>query len=350
MAKRVQDKAAGKSKNYRVAIVGATGVVGREMLRTLEERRFPVSEIRLLASERSVGEILEFGEEEIRVGLLDDKSLGGLDLALFSAGSDVSLKYAPLAAEKGCVVIDNTSAFRQDEDVPLVVPEVNAGDLAAYTQRGIIANPNCSTIQMVVALKPLHDAAGLKRVVVSTYQSVSGAGQSGVKELEQQCRDLFNMRELSVGHFGRQIAFNCLPQIDVFEADGYSREEHKMMHETRKIMHLPDLPLSATTVRIPVFYGHAEAVNVELHKPLAQAEARELLSQAPGVLLMDDPEEGQYPTPIDAAGRDETLVGRVRVDPSVPAGLDLWVVADNVRKGAALNSVQIAECLVADFL
>jgi aspartate-semialdehyde dehydrogenase len=339
-----------ENKSYRVAVCGATGAVGREMVRILEERQFPVSELKLLASERSTGERIEFREEEIKVETLTEKSFTGLDLALFSAGGSISQKFAPIAADAGCVVIDNTSAFRMEPDIPLVVPEVNPEDLRDFGQRNIIANPNCSTIQMVVVLKPIDTAAGIKRVVVSTYQAVSGAGRKGVDELEQQARDLFNLREFKPGVVARQIAFNCLPHIDAFQPDGYTREELKMMNETRKIMHRPDLRVTATTVRVPVFYGHAESVNVECETKLSAEAARELLTRAPGVRVMDDPKKHLYPTNIDAAGGDDTLVGRIREDPSVDNGLDLWIVADNVRKGAALNAVQIGEVLIDSYL
>ncbi|MBN2495346.1 MAG: aspartate-semialdehyde dehydrogenase [Deltaproteobacteria bacterium] len=340
----------GSDRKYRVAVCGATGAVGREMIRILQERDFPLRDLRLLASERSCGERIEFCDEEIAVETLEESSLKGLDLALFSAGGAVSERFAPCAADAGCVVVDNTSAFRMQDDVPLVVPEVNPEDLAGYSERGIVANPNCATIQLVVALKPLHDAAGLRRVVVATYQSVSGAGRSGIRELEKQSIDLFNLRALVSERFPRQIAFNCLPHIDVFLPEGDTREERKMVDETRKILHLPDLAVCATAVRVPVFYGHAEAVFAELERPLGAEDARELLERAPGVQVMDDAAQELYPTPIDAAAGDEVLVGRIRADGSVPAGLALWVVADNVRKGAALNSVQIAESLICEYL
>jgi aspartate-semialdehyde dehydrogenase len=333
-----------------VAICGATGAVGREMVRILEERDFALSELRLLASSRTAGERIEYLDDEIEVQELDSNSFEDIDIALFSAGGSVSKKYAPIAAQTGCVVIDNTSAFRMEADVPLVVPEVNPEDIKDYSKRNIIANPNCSTIQMVVALKPLDDLAKIKRVVVSTYQSVSGAGQKGIYELEQQCRALFNMRDIEPSCFSRQIAFNCLPHIDVFLEDGYTKEEHKMIDETRKIMHRNDLKITATTVRVPVFYAHCESINLEFEKEVTPDMARQVLSKAPGVRVVDFVEEETYPTAIDAAGIDETLVGRIRQDTSVEHGLDIWVVADNVRKGAALNAVQIAEIFTKSFL
>jgi len=337
-------------KMLSVAVCGATGAVGREMVRILAERAFPVGELTLLASERSAGERIEFGEEELVVEELTDGSFNGVDLALFSAGGSVSRRFAPAAAEAGAVVVDNTSAFRMEPDVPLVVPEVNPGDIARFGERRMIANPNCSTIQMVVALKPIEDAAAIRRVVVSTYQSVSGAGRSGVSELEQQTVGLFNLKEIRAERFPRQIAFNCLPHIDAFQPDGYTFEEHKMIDETRKILHRPDLKVSATCVRVPVFYAHAEAVNIETEKKLTAAQARDLLAAAPGIMLVDDPSDLAYPTQLDATGTDDTLVGRIREDPSIDNGLDLWIVADNIRKGAALNAIQIAEILAADHL
>lgn len=332
------------SKKFVVAVAGATGAVGREMLKTVAERGFPVSEIRALASVRSVGMKVPFGDAEVTVAELKDDSFTGVDLALFSAGGSVSERFAPVAAASGCVVVDNSSAWRMDPECPLVVPEVNPHDLAWH--KGIIANPNCSTIQMVVALKPLHDAARIKRVVVSTYQAVSGTGQKAIAELEQQVRDLFGMREPEAKVYPYQIAFNCLPHIDVFLENEYTKEEMKMVHETVKIMGDPDIRVTATCVRVPVFYSHSESVNIETEKKLSAKEARVILSQAPGVRVVDNPDEKLYPMPILAAGGDETMVGRIREDETIPNGLNLWVVADNLRKGAALNAVQIAEKLV----
>jgi len=338
------------SKLYNIAIVGATGAVGTEMLRVLEEREFPVKSLRLLASERSEGNFLEFAGEEIMVQKLTGDSFAGIDIALFSAGGDRSKAFCPIAAAAGAVCIDNSSAWRMDPDVPLVVPEVNPGDIAGYTRRGIIANPNCSTIQMVVALKPLHDAARIKRVVVSTYQAVSGTGQKAIEELRIQTGELLNGRPTDCKVYPHQIAFNCLPHIDIFMDNGYTREEMKMVNETRKIMGDDSIMVTATTVRVPVFYGHSESVNIETEKKISAALARELLAAAPGVQLVDDVKNEVYPMPIDAAGQDLTLVGRIREDESIANGLNLWVVADNLRKGAATNAVQIAEILAEKYL
>jgi aspartate-semialdehyde dehydrogenase len=339
-----------KKETYNVAIVGATGAVGEQLREVLEERQFPVGELRLLASERSAGQFLPFQNKQLRVDILKEDSFQGIDIGLFSAGGSVSAKFAPIAVAAGAVVVDNTSHFRMEPDVPLVVPEVNAKEIAQYKNRGIIANPNCSTIQMVVALKPLHDAARIKRIVVSTYQSVSGAGRMAMEELSQQVGALFNGRELKKEKFPHQIAFNCIPHIDVFMDDGYTKEEWKMVHETRKILGEPSLPVTATTVRVPVFCSHSESVNVETEKKLSAAQAKAILREAPGVILADVPEEKIYPLAIDAVGKDATYVGRVREDHSVPNGLNLWVVADNLRKGAALNAVQIAEILIRDYI
>jgi aspartate-semialdehyde dehydrogenase len=338
------------SKLYNIAIVGATGAVGTEMLRVLEEREFPVKSLRLLASERSEGNFLEFAGEEIMVQKLTRDSFAGIDIALFSAGGDRSTAFCPIAAAAGAVCIDNSSVWRMDPDVPLVVPEVNPGDIAGYTRKGIIANPNCSTIQMVVALKPLHDAARIKRVVVSTYQAVSGTGQRAIEELRIQTGELLNGRPADCKVYPHQIAFNCLPHIDVFLDNGYTREEMKMVNETRKIMGDDSIKVTATTVRVPVFYGHSEAVNIETEKKISAELARELLATAPGVQLVDDVKNLVYPMPIDAAGQDMTLVGRIREDESIANGLNLWVVADNLRKGAATNAVQIAEILTEKYL
>ena len=339
-----------KKERYNVAIVGATGAVGEQMREVLEERQFPVGELRLLASERSAGQFLPFQSKQIRVGILKDESFQDIDIGLFSAGGAVSAKFAPVAVNAGAVVVDNTSQFRMEPDVPLIVPEVNAQEIAHYKARGIIANPNCSTIQMVVALKPIHDAARIKRIVVSTYQSVSGAGRMAMEELSQQVGALFNGRELKREKFPHQIAFNCIPQIDAFLENGYTKEEMKMINETRKIFNEPALPITATTVRVPVFCSHSESVNVETEKKLSAAQAKALLRDAPGVMLADVPEENIYPMAIDAVGKDATYVGRVREDQSVANGLNLWVVADNLRKGAALNAVQIAEILIRDYI
>ncbi len=326
-----------------VAVVGATGVVGREFLHVLEERRFPVSEVRLYASGRSAGESLVFRSREVVVQNLAQADFDGVDLVLSSPGASVSREFAPRAVAAGAVVVDNSSAFRMDPDVPLVVPEVNPE--AARLHHGVIANPNCSTIQLVVVLWPIHRAFGLKRVVVSTYQAVSGAGRKAMEELMSQCVALLNQRPLRIERFPHQIAFNVLPQIDVFEEDGSTREEAKVVRESRKILGLPDLRIAATAVRVPVMNGHAESVNVETERPCPPEAVREVLSAAPGVVVHDDPAELAYPMPLLASGRDEVFVGRIRKDGSVENGVALWVCADNLRKGAALNAVQIAELL-----
>ena len=331
------------SKEYRVAVVGATGMVGQAMREILEERNFPVAELRLLASERSRGRRLVFRGEEIEVQVLDEDSFRGIDLALFSAGASISLRFSPIAAEAGAVAVDNSSAFRMDENVPLVVPEVNPQD--AFGHSGIIANPNCSTIQMVVVLKPLHDRSAMRRVIVSTYQSVSGTGKNAVEELEVQTREMLEGGTPEHQVYPHAVAFNCLPHIDIFLPGGHTKEEMKMVGETRKIMGLPDLPLSATAVRVPVFIGHSESVNVEFEEAISPDEARRILAAAPGVEVVDDPESNLYPLALDAAGKDPCYVGRIRADLSCPRALNLWVVSDNLRKGAALNAVQIAELI-----
>ncbi len=338
------------SRSYKVAVAGATGAVGQQMVQCLEERNFPVELLRPLASERSIGKTVSFKGREIPVEVLTKDSFQGIDIALFSAGGSISKEFAPVAAAAGAVVVDNSSAWRMDPEVPLVVPEVNPADIGLYKTKGIIANPNCSTIQMVVVLKPLHDAARIKRVVVSTYQAVSGTGQKAVEELAAQVRALFNNQELPRKVYPHRIAFNCFPHIDVFLENGYTKEEMKMVHETKKIMGDDTIEVTATTVRVPVFYGHSEAVNLETERKLTPAEARAILSQAPGVKVVDDPAQNQYPMPLDAAGQDLTLVGRIREDFSIKNGLNLWVVADNIRKGAATNAVQIAEILIREYL
>jgi aspartate-semialdehyde dehydrogenase len=330
--------------------VGATGAVGQQMVACLEERRFPVHRLVPLASERSMGKKVTFMGKEIPVEVLTKDSFSGVEIALFSAGGSISKEYGPIAAAAGAVVVDNSSAWRMDPEVPLVVPEVNPQDIGLYTKRGIIANPNCSTIQMVVALKPLHDAARIKRVVVSTYQAVSGTGQKAVDELANQVRALLCCEDPVKKVYPHRIAFNCLPQIDVFEENGYTKEEMKMVNETQKIFGDSTIQVTATTVRVPVFYGHSEAVNIETERKLTVHETRELLAAAPGVKVVDDPLKQKYPMPIDAAGQDLTLVGRIREDFSIDNGLNLWVVADNIRKGAATNAVQIAEILIRDYL
>jgi aspartate-semialdehyde dehydrogenase len=335
---------------YRVAVVGATGAVGEQMVACLEERRFPVSQLFPLASERSLGKTVTFLGKEIGVEVLSKDSFDGVDIALFSAGGGISKEYGPIAARAGAVVVDNSSAWRMDPDVPLVVPEVNPHDIGLYPKTGIIANPNCSTIQMVVALKPLHDAARIKRVVVSTYQAVSGTGQKAVDELAAQVRALLSCQETKNQVYPHRIAFNCLPHIDVFLDNGYTKEEMKMVNETKKIMGDDSIQVTATTVRVPVFYGHSEAVNIETERKLTPDEARRILAAAPGVKVVDNPAKNEYPMPLDAAGQDFTLVGRIREDFSIVNGLNFWVVADNLRKGAATNAVQIAEILIRDYL
>jgi aspartate-semialdehyde dehydrogenase len=329
-----------------VAVVGATGLVGEEMIRVLEERQFPVSKLLPLASERSSGKTIEFNGKDWDVQTLSKGSFAGVDVALFSAGGSVSQDFGPIAAAAGAVVIDNSSVFRMEKDVPLVVPEVNPDALQVLPKRRIIANPNCSTIQMVLVLKPIHDAAHIKRVVVSTYQSVSGAGKEAIEELSESTRALFAGQEWAPKVFAHRIAFNCLPQIDVFTDSGYTKEEIKMMQETCKIMGDDSIKVSATTVRVPVYYGHGESVNIETVKPLSAEAARQLLSRAPGVVVVDDPAEKLYPLASECAGRDEVFVGRLRSDPTVPHGLNCWIVSDNIRKGAATNAVQIAELLL----
>jgi aspartate-semialdehyde dehydrogenase len=337
-------------KRFNVAVVGATGAVGNEMVETLDQRNFPVKELKLLASERSVGTAVSYKGRDVKVDVLKEDSFKGVEIGLFSAGGSVSEKFAPIAAASGCVVIDNTSAFRMDPDVPLVVPEVNAHAIKRYKNKGIIANPNCSTIQMVVVLKPLHDAARIKRVVVSTYQAVSGTGKRAIAELESQVTAIYGSREVTHSVYPHQIAFNCLPHIDVFLENGYTKEEMKMVNETVKIMEDASIKVTATTVRVPVFYGHSESVNVELEKELTPDAARRILSKAPGVVVVDNPKKNIYPMAIYAAGSDETFVGRIRRDESVEHGLNMWIVADNIRKGAALNAVQIAEILAEKYL
>ena len=335
---------------YRVAVVGATGAVGREMLTTLSERQFPADEVVALASERSVGSQVSFGEDQIlKVQNLDTFDFAGMDIALFSPGAKVSAVHAPRAASAGCVVIDNTSQFRMDPDIPLVVPEVNPQAIAGYTRRRIIANPNCPTIQMVVALKPLHDRARIKRVVVATYQSVSGAGKEAMDELFEQTRGVYMNQPVQHHYFPKQIAFNVIPHIDVFMDDGATKEEWKMAAETKKILD-PNIRVHATCVRVPVFIGHSEAVNVEFEKPISANEARALLRAAPGISVIDHRIDEGYVTPVECAGEDAVYVSRIREDATVENGLSLWVVSDNLRKGAALNAVQIAEELIRTYM
>ena len=333
-----------KKTGYNVAVVGATGAVGTEMLSILEERKFPVENVLPLASARSAGEEVSFNGQSYVVKLLEKDSFSGIDIALFSAGADTSREFAPIAADVGATVIDNSSAWRMDPQVPLVVPEVNAHALEGHD--GIIANPNCSTIQMVVALQPLHAAARIKRVVVTTFQSVSGTGKDAMEELAQQTRQLLSLQEEEAHVYPHHIAFNCLPHIDDFLPSGYTKEEMMMVNETQKIMEDPMIQISATTVRVPVFVSHAESINIETKEHLTANEARALLSESPGIQVYDDPAHNIYPLQKDVAGTDAVYVGRVREDESLSNGLNLWVVADNLRKGAALNAVQIAEVLI----
>ena len=330
---------------YNIVVVGATGNVGREMLNILAERQFPVDKIAVLASRRSLGTEVSFGDDTLKTKDLDTFDFSGWDMALFAIGSDATKKYAPKAAAAGCVVIDNSSLYRYDPDVPLVVPEVNADAVLGYSKKNIIANPNCSTAQMVVALKPLHDRARIKRVVVSTYQSVSGAGKSGMDELWDQTKAIYNpTSEVSPSTFQKQIAFNVIPHIDVFMEDGSTKEEWKMVAETKKIVD-PSIKVTATCVRVPVFVGHSEAINIEFEEFLDEDEARDILREAPGIMVIDKRESGGYVTPIEAVGDFATFISRVRQDSTIDNGLNLWCVSDNLRKGAALNAVQIAETL-----
>ena len=332
-----------KKEKYVVAVVGATGAVGTEMIATLQQRQFPVGKLRLFASEKSEGRSLEFKGKKISVETINENSFKGIDIALFSAGAERSKKWAPVAARSGCVVIDNSSQWRMDPEVPLVVPEVNPHDLDWH--KGIIANPNCSTIQMVVTLKPIHDAAKIRRVVVTTFQAVSGTGKKAMDELMQQTADLLNFKNIKCNVYPHQIAFNVLPQIDKFLDNGYTKEEMKMVNETRKIIGDNSIRVTATTVRVPVFRGHSEALNIETKKKLTANQVRELLAQAPGVIVFDAPEKSIYPLPIHCDGKDEVFVGRIREDESIENGINMWIVSDNLRKGAALNAVQIAEVL-----
>tara|TARA_R110000824_G_scaffold118960_10_gene271767 strand:- start:23752 stop:24774 length:1023 start_codon:yes stop_codon:yes gene_type:complete len=334
---------------YKVAVVGATGNVGREMLNILAEREFPADEVVALASRRSQGTEVSYGDRTLKVKSLDNYDFAGTDICLMSAGSEVAEKFAGKIAAAGCVMIDNSSRYRMDPDVPLIVPEVNADAIAGYTKKMIIANPNCSTAQMVVALKPLHDLAKITRVVVSTYQSTSGAGKEGMDELFEQTRAIYVNDPVEVNKFTKQIAFNVIPHIDVFMEDGYTKEEWKMVVETKKMLD-PKIKVTATAVRVPVFVGHAEAINIEFENPISDDEARDALREAPGCLVVDKREDGGYVTPLECVGDFATYISRIRVDPTVDNGLALWVVSDNLRKGAALNAVQIAEILGARYL
>lgn len=335
----------------KVAVVGATGAVGDTMIKVLHERKFPISELIPLASERSAGQMVQFGRHDLEVIDLATFDFKGVDIAFFTAGSAVSKQYAPIAAQAGCVVIDNTACFRYDDDIPLVIPEVNPEAIAQYTQRNIIANPNCSTIQMLVALKPIYDAVGINRINVATYQAVSGTGQKAIRELISQLSELLNGRSIKPSVYPQQIAFNVLPHIDEFQDNGYTKEEMKMVWETRKIFNDQEILVNPTAARVPVLYGHSEAIHIELKAPMTAAAARSLLSKAPGVKVVDNVAKKQYPTALmDATGHDEVFVGRIRNDISHPMGLNLWVVADNTRKGAATNAIQIAEILHQQYL
>ncbi|MFH1034690.1 MAG: aspartate-semialdehyde dehydrogenase [Pseudomonadota bacterium] len=338
------------AKEYRVAVCGATGAVGNQMIGCLEERNFPISELRLLASERSRGKTLAYKGEQVPVQVLQKGSFEGIDVALFSAGGSTSEQWAPVAWSEGAVVVDNSSAWRMDPEVPLVVPEVNPQDIAQYKTKGIIANPNCSTIQMVVVLKPIHDLAKIERVVVSTYQAVSGTGQKAIFELQAQLKALYEGRPAEHKVYPYQIALNLIPHIDVFKDNGYTKEEMKMVLETQKIMGDQSIKVTATCVRVPVVYGHSEAVNIATARKVSPDQVRQALAKAPGVLVVDDPANKRYPMPLEAAGQDLTLVGRIREDISQDKGIDLWLAADNIRKGAATNAVQIAEILTRDYL
>ena len=339
------------SKTYDVAVVGATGAVGETMLSILAQRKFPVGNVYALASERSAGKKVEFGKKMLTVENLAEFDFSKVQLGLFSAGASISREFAPKAAAAGCVVVDNTSEFRYDDDIPLVVPEVNPHAIARYKDRGIIANPNCSTIQMLVALKPIYDAVGITRINVCTYQAVSGTGKEAIEELAGQTAKLLNGKEVECAVYPKQIAFNVLPHIDVFQDNGYTKEEMKMVWETRKIMEDDTIMVNPTAVRVPVFYGHSEAVHIETREKMSAQQCRDVLSKAPGVVVMDEHKDGGYPTAVtEGANNDPTYVGRIREDISHEKGLDLWVVADNVRKGAALNSIQIAEILIKDYL
>jgi aspartate-semialdehyde dehydrogenase len=339
------------SKTYDVAVVGATGAVGETMIAILEERNFPVGKVYALASERSAGKRIPFKDGSLVVQDLATFDFSKVQIGLFSPGASVSAEYAPKAAAAGCVVIDNTSQFRYDDDIPLVVPEVNPEKVADYKNRGIIANPNCSTIQMLVALKPIYDAVGISRINVATYQAVSGTGKEAIEELATQTANLLNAKPVTPSVYPKQIAFNVLPQIDVFMDNGSTKEEMKMVWETRKILGDADIQVNPTAVRVPVFFGHSEAVHIETKQKISAEQVRELLAAAPGVTLLDERENGGYPTAVtESSGNDDVFVGRIREDISHPTGIDLWVVSDNVRKGAALNSVQIAEVLVKTYI
>ncbi len=337
-------------KEFNVIVAGATGVVGKQMIDCLEERKFPVKNIKFLASSRSAGKTLQFMGEDVVVEEMTRNSFNGYDIAVFSAGGAASKEFAPAAAAAGCVVVDNSSAWRMDSDIPLVVPEVNPHAVADYKNKGIIANPNCSTIQMVVALNPIYREFGIKRLVISTYQAVSGSGKKALDELLAQSKDVLNFKEVEINVYPHQIAFNCLPHIDSFLETGYSREEMKMVNETRKIFEDDKIGITATTVRVPVFYSHSESVNIETVKHASADQVKQLMMHAEGVELLDDPANNVYPFAIDSAGKDTTFVGRIRQDESIENGINMWIVADNIRKGAATNTVQIAQLLADKYL
>lgn len=339
------------TKKYDIAVVGASGAVGETILKVLEERKFPVGKVYLLASKRSAGKRLEFNGGWLKIEDLADFDFSKVQIGLFSPGASVSREYAPKAAAAGCIVVDNTSEFRYDDDIPLVVPEVNPDAVAGYKNRGIIANPNCSTIQMLVALKPIHDAVGIERINVATYQAVSGSGKEAIEELAKQTANVLNMKKVATNVYPKQIAFNVIPQIDVFQDNGYTKEEMKMVWETQKIMGDDSIRVNPTAVRVPVFFGHSEAVHIETKNKITAEEAKELFRKFDGIELIDDHKDGGYPTAVtDAANTNPVYVGRVREDVSYDKGLNIWVVADNVRKGAATNTVQIAELLIKDYI
>lgn len=338
------------SQLFNVAVAGATGAVGSQMLACLEERNFPVKEIRCLATAKSAGSRLRFSQQETVVEELTESSFKGVDIAIFSAGGTTSQQFAPAAARDGCIVVDNSAAWRMDPEVPLVIPEVNPHAVAGYTNKGIIANPNCSTIQMIVALAPIHRKVGIKRIVVSTYQAVSGTGRKAIDELRNQTKALVSGAACENKVYPYQIAFNCLPHIDVFLEDGYTKEEMKMVYETRKILEDDTIGITATAVRVPVYFGHSESVNIETIKPIGPEEVRSLLQASPGITVVDDPSNNLYPMAIDVEGKDDTFVGRIRADDSIANGINMWIVSNNIRKGAATNAVQIAEILARQYL
>jgi len=337
-------------KKFNIAVVGATGAVGNQMISCLEERDFPIQSVKFLASSRSVGRKLRFKGDLIDVEVLTENSFKEVEIAIFSAGGSTSKKYAPIAAKNGCIVVDNSSAWRMDPEVPLVVPEVNPSAVAQYKNKGIIANPNCSTIQMLVPLYPIHKKSGIKRIVVSTYQAVSGTGKKAIDELFDQTRSMINFVDYDINVYPHRIAFNCLPHIDVFLDNDYTKEEMKMVNETRKIFNDDSIGITATTVRVPVYFSHCESINIETREHISAKEVKKLLENSPGVKVVDNPKQNIYPLATDAAGQDLTLVGRIRDDESIANGINMWVVADNIRKGAATNAVQIAEILSKQYM